>query len=97
MAGGGIAGAILTLKQNRGLLHKRKLKSKGDVYGKEGLTKLNLKKSTPQDMRLIKEKIKGYKRRERQMTAIPFLITAVFSIGVIYGLFKLIISLVRYS
>lgn len=82
MAGGGIAGAIVALKNNRAMLRKRKLKGKNDVYGQEGMTKLNLKKSTDQDMKIIRKKIKEYKRQERMVWAVTICVTAM----VIYGL-----------
>jgi hypothetical protein len=76
MAGGGIAGAITSLKNNRNLLKKRKLRDKGDVYGQEGVTKLNLKESTDQDMRRIRQKIKDYKREVRTTWFITICVTA---------------------
>ncbi len=88
MAGGGIAAAITTLKNNRALLKKRKLKGTKDVYGQEGVTKLNLKVSTDQDMKRIRMKIKEYKRQERQAWIITICVTAV----AVYGLYVWIVS-----
>ncbi len=76
MAGGGIAGAITSLKNNRNLLKKRKLRDKGDVYGQESITKLNLKKSTDQDMKRIRKKIKDYKREARTVWFVAICATA---------------------
>lgn len=80
---GAIAAAITTLRNNRALLKKRKLKSKGDVYGLEGVTKLDLKESTEQDMKIIRNKIKEYKRHERAIWLVSICVTAI----IIYGLF----------
>ncbi|MEO9893682.1 hypothetical protein [Aurantibacter sp.] len=84
MAGGGIAAAIVALKNNRSLLSKRKLKSKGDVYGIESKTKLNLKVSTEQDMKRIRKKIKTYKRQERLNWTIAICITFFFFYAIIW-------------
>ncbi|WP_299533937.1 hypothetical protein [Ulvibacterium sp.] len=82
MAGGGIAGANTSLKNNRKLLKRRKLREKGDVYGQEGVTKLNLKESTDQDMKRIQKRIKEYKREARTIWFIAICVTAfiVYSI-----------------
>lgn len=82
MAGGGIGAAILSLKQNRVLVKKRKLKDKTDVYGKPDITILDLKESTLQDMKIIRKKIKLYKREERQNWWLAFFLT--------FGLFCLL-------
>lgn len=76
MAGGGIAGAITSLKNNRNLLKKRKLRDKGAVFGQEGVTKLNLKASTDQDMKRIRQKIKDYKREARTVWFLAISVTA---------------------
>lgn len=83
MAGGGIAGSIVALKNNRALLRKRKLKDKGDVYGQPGETLLNLKESTDQDMKRIRKKIKAYQREERKRWYLAIALTALL----IYGTF----------
>jgi|GEM_PF-5410593 len=88
MAGGGIAGAIVALKNNRALLKKRKLKSKEDVFGKGGETKLNLKESTEQDMKRIRKKIKAYKRQERMVWIVTICVTAML----LYGLYGWIVG-----
>ncbi|MEO1011050.1 MAG: hypothetical protein AAFX53_07055 [Bacteroidota bacterium] len=73
---GVIGGANTSLKNNRKLVKKRKLRDKGDVYGKEGITKLGLKESTDQDMKRIRQKIKDYKRERRTILIIALGITA---------------------
>lgn len=83
MAGGGIGAAIQSLKQNRALLKKRKLKDKSDVYGKPNKTKLDLKQSTDQDMKIIRKKIEGYKSEERM----TWIISIIILLGIIYGLY----------
>ncbi len=86
MAGGGISGAITSLKNNRNLLKKRKLRQKEDVYGIEGVTKLNLKESTDQDMKIIRKKIKEYKREERRVQVLSILVT----ISILYAAYVLL-------
>ncbi len=87
MAGGGIAGAITSLKNNRNLLKKRNRKNKGDVYGREGVTKLNLKQSTEQDMRIIRKKIAEHKRQERRIWVVTIILTLLILYGVYVWLF----------
>lgn len=86
--GGGIAGAIQSLKQNKALLNKRKKKDFKDVYGQGGFTKLNLKESTEQDMKIIRKKIKEYKREERNIWAVSICATAI----IIYGFYFWIVG-----
>lgn len=88
MAGGGIAGAIVALKNNRAMLRKRKLKEKADVYGQGGETKLNLKESTEQDMKRIREKIKHDKRQERKLWAISIGLAAFLLYSIFWWLFQ---------
>lgn len=83
MGAGGIAGAIVSLKNNRAQLRKRKRKDKGEVYGKGEATPLNLKQSTDQDMKRIRKKIEDYKRQERRLWIFSIMATAFL----IYGLF----------
>lgn len=88
MAGGGIAGALVALKNNRAMLRKRKLKEKADVYGQGGETKLNLKESTEQDMKRIREKIKHDKRQERKLWAISIGLAAFLLYSIFWWLFQ---------
>ena len=91
MAGGAghMLHAIKSLKANRALRKKRKRKTKDEVYGKEGITKTTHKlKATPEEMEAIREKIKGYKRQERQAWIITICVTAVAA----YGLYVWIVS-----
>lgn len=88
MAGGGIAGAIVALKNNRAMLRKRKLKEKGDVYGQGGETKLNLKESTDQDMKRIRKKIKHHKRQERKLWIISIGLAAFLLYSIFWLLFQ---------
>jgi len=59
------------------MLRKRKRKGKEDVYGQSGVTKLNLKESTEQDMKRIRKKIKQYKREEQMAWLITVCVTGV--------------------
>jgi len=87
MAGGGIGAAILSLKNNRSLLKKRKLKDKSDVYGNSNETIIDLKQSTNQDMKIIRKKIKAYKSEERRKWFLSIFITLI----VFYLLYVIII------
>lgn len=77
---GSIASAISSLKQNRALLKKRKLRNRQDFITKER-THLNLKESTPIDMRRIRVKIALRKKKSKMISLLALLLTIVlFSI-----------------
>ncbi|MBO0323334.1 hypothetical protein J0X14_13580 [Muricauda sp. CAU 1633] len=63
---GSMMHAIKSLKENRSLLKKRKLKSKDDVYGRKSITKLYFKKSTPRDINRIKKMMFIQKEKEKR-------------------------------
>lgn len=87
MGGGGyMLDAVKSFKANRDLLKKRKLKSKGDVYGSEVKTQLNLKKSTPLDMLRIRRKIAQGKQKEKKATFYAILIMILMGL-LVYFLF----------
>ncbi|WP_394747835.1 hypothetical protein [Spongiimicrobium salis] len=77
MGGGSIAGAIQSLKMNRALINKRKIRTKSDVIGQTSKTQLDVKETTPRDMKNIRKKIKKYKQKERRITAISWVITVI--------------------
>ncbi|UII79731.1 hypothetical protein [Flagellimonas sp. CMM7] len=78
---GSMASAISSLKQNRALLKKRKLRNREDFITKER-TQLNLKKSTPFDMRRIREKIAIRKKKHKMISLLALLLTIVlFGLG----------------
>lgn len=62
---GSMASAINTLRQNRAMLKRRKLRSKDEVYGAKGVTKLNLKQSTPEDIMRVRKKMKALRKENR--------------------------------
>ncbi len=63
---GSMMHAIKSLKENRSLLKKRKLKSKDDVYGRKSITKLHFKKSTPRDINRIKKMMFIQQEKEKR-------------------------------
>ena len=80
---GSMSHALHTLRQNRALLKKRKVKTKGDVYGNTKKTKITLKKSTPHDMKIIRQKIKGYKREDRAVLLISWAVLLLLFFGAV--------------
>ena len=56
MGGGSIAGAVQSLKMNRALIKKRKIRTLSDVLNQKSKTILNVKKTTPRDMQIIRKK-----------------------------------------
>ncbi|THV57947.1 hypothetical protein EZV76_13740 [Flagellimonas alvinocaridis] len=88
MGGGGfMLDAVKSFKANRELVKKRKLKNKGDVYGREVATQLNLKKSTPLDMLRIRKKIAQRKRKDRKATFYTILTMILFGLLLYYLFF----------
>jgi len=77
MGGGSIAGAVQSLKMNRALIKKRKIRTLSDVLDQKSKTILNVKKTTPRDMKIIREKIKGYKQKERIITGVALIFTGL--------------------
>ncbi|GLU45064.1 hypothetical protein [Allomuricauda sp. NBRC 101325] len=74
---GGMLHAIKSLKANRELLKKRKLKSKDDIYGKQSVTKLHFKKSTRRDILRIQKKMFIQRQREKRQTALAVVVTLI--------------------
>tara|TARA_R110000868_G_scaffold4211_13_gene26668 strand:+ start:72281 stop:72550 length:270 start_codon:yes stop_codon:yes gene_type:complete len=78
--------AIKTLKANRNLLKKRALRNKNDFKRKLVGGKLQFKKSTPEQMRAIKTKIKGYKKSDLRLNIILFTTTIIILFLIIWRL-----------
>ncbi|MEY8779675.1 hypothetical protein AB9K32_04570 [Allomuricauda sp. XS_ASV26] len=54
---GSMMHAIKSMKLNRSMLKKRKLKSKDNIYGTKNVTELYFKKSTQRDIARIRKKM----------------------------------------
>lgn len=84
---GSMMHAIKSLKANRELLKRRKLKSKDDVYGKKSVTKLHFKKSTRWDVIRVRKQMFIQKEKEKRRTMLAIVLTLlVIFLG--YLLFK---------
>jgi nickel-dependent lactate racemase len=84
---GSMMHAIKSLKANRELLKRRKLKSKDDVYGKKSVTKLHFKKSSRWDVIRVRKQMFIQKEKEKRRTILAvFLTLLVIFLG--YLLFK---------
>lgn len=84
---GSMMHAIKSLKENRGLLKKRRLQSKDDVYGKKNVTRLQFKKSTPRDISRIKKMMFIQKQKENRLTFWAFVVT-ILLIAISYLLLR---------
>lgn len=74
-----IPGALQSLKRDRALLTKRKIRKRADVLDLGANTYLNLKESTSEDMERIRKKIQSQKRKERFITRISIILTIIIS------------------
>jgi len=77
---GSMLQAIKSLQFNRNQLKKRKTRSKNDVYGKSGVTELNIKQSTEADMIWVRKKIALQKKKNRQHGIVAFVLTIILCI-----------------
>ena len=75
--------AIKSLKENRALLKRRRLKSKEDIYGTGSVTELEFKKATPAEMAKVKLTIIREKKKNRRINSIAAVTTAVIVILII--------------
>lgn len=80
---GNMLHAIKTLKANRDLLKRRIDRKKNGFTTSDTVTKVNFKKSTPEDMIVIREKIKIAKAKEQKQN--------IFFMGVALIIFFLIL------
>ena len=79
---------VKSFKANRDLLKKRKRKTKADVYGSSSnIRKIHLKKSTPEAIKAIREKIALQKRKEKRINILAFILTVVILSGVFLLIF----------
>ncbi|WP_318308325.1 hypothetical protein [Flagellimonas crocea] len=75
---GSMMHAMKSLRANREMLKKRRLKSRDDVYGKENITKLNFKKSTRRDIVRIRKKMFIQKEKEKKQMFYAIIATILF-------------------
>tara|TARA_R110000796_G_scaffold88850_6_gene192099 strand:+ start:169069 stop:169338 length:270 start_codon:yes stop_codon:yes gene_type:complete len=80
--------AIKALKANRDLLKKRTLRNKTDFKRKTDGDKPVFKKTTPEQMRAVRAKIKRYKIKELRLNI--FLL--IISILIVFYLFWILIN-----
>lgn len=85
---GSMMHAIKSLKANRSMLKKRKLRSVDDVYGKKSVTKLHFKKSTRRDIARIRKMMFIQKEKEKRQMFYA-IITTILLFFIIYLLFVL--------
>lgn len=85
---GSMMHAIKSLKANRTMLKKRKLRSVDDVYGKKSVTKLHFKKSTPRDIARIRKMMFIQKEKEKRIMFYA-IITTILLFFIVYLLFVL--------
>ena len=85
-----MASAILSLKRNRALLKKRKVRELKDIiYEKSGKTKLEFKKVGPKELARIKDEIRREARINARNEIIIYLISFVLAIILIYFIYLL--------
>jgi len=85
---GSMMHAIKSLKANRSMLKKRRLKSKDDVYGKKSVTKLHFKKSTPRDLARIRKMMFIQKEKEKRTMFYAIVVTFLL-LFILYLIFVL--------
>jgi hypothetical protein len=83
---GSMASAILSLKQNRALLKKRKIKDiKQLLYENSGKTQLEFKQVTSEELEVIKTKIReDAKSRIKKEIIVSLVLTIVILALIIY-------------
>ncbi|MEM7485220.1 MAG: hypothetical protein AAF348_08425 [Bacteroidota bacterium] len=80
---GSMASAILSLKQNRGLVRKRNIRELKDIlYEKSGKTELEFKKVDAEELAKIKEKIRREAKINARNNIIRYAIAFVLSVGI---------------
>ena len=79
---------MLVIKYNRALLKKRKFKDiKELVFEASGMTELEFKKVSPKEMTEIKARIREQHRKNVRVEIITYIISAVLTFGIFYGLY----------
>lgn len=79
---GSMMHAVNSLKENRKLLKKRKIKSVDDVFGKKNSTLLSFKKSSPKDILRVQKDMQLQKQRNIKIQIISFLIMVLIILGI---------------
>lgn len=84
---GSMSSANLSLKQNRGFLKRNSFKGGTDLYlQNSGNTKLEFKKVSPEELELIKEKIRKQHKENTKKEIIVFVVTIFLTIAIVYYL-----------
>jgi len=84
---------MLVVKYNRALLKKRNIKELKDLVRKtSGKTELEFKQITPEEMAMVKQKIRHQHRKNIRQEVITYLISGVLTILMIYLLYLLFAS-----
>lgn len=84
---GTIASAIQSLKENRALLKRRKLKNIRDlVFATSGKTELEFKEISPKEMELIKSKIRKDAKRAAKVEAVIYFVSITITLSFFYWL-----------
>lgn len=85
---GSMASAILSLKQNRALLKKRKIKDiKELLYETSGKTELEFRKVSAIEMARIKAEIRKQAKKDRRVEFITYGVSALLVFVLIYFLY----------
>ena len=80
--------AITSLKLNRALLKKRKLKDIKDLMlENSGKTELEFKKVSSEEMVQIKTDIREQLRKNARREILVYVLSAVCTLGIFYGLY----------
>jgi hypothetical protein len=78
---GSMSSAITSLKNNRSLLKKRKIKTAKDLLThKSGRTKLEFKKMSQEELQKIKNQIRNEAKRRNDNKSIVFVVLFITSI-----------------
>ncbi len=84
---GSMASAILSLKQNRALVKKRKVKDlKALLYEESGKTELEFKKVSPEKLAQIKTEIRRKAKEDKLKEALFYLISTIIVLSGLYWL-----------
>ncbi|WP_273567059.1 hypothetical protein [Maribacter halichondriae] len=82
---GSMASAIVSLRQNRALLKRRNIKELKDLfYEQSGKTELEFKKASPEELAIIKNKIRKRARKAASHEILLYLISFICLGSLVY-------------
>jgi hypothetical protein len=85
---GSMAGAILSLKNNRKLLKKRNVRELKDLLrSQSGKTELEFKKISPHELLQVKKAIRSQTKKDAQRLIFIYVFSLLLSIGMIYFIY----------